>query len=275
MKKNFLLITGGTGGHVIPAKNFANYLSFKDINCTIITDKRDIIFICGMPRSGTTITRKIFLNKEDTAGFSEFNHFNKLKEFCNGSLVNQKEKNKEAFNQITPTVKRLIFKEPGLNINLNKIVTEIKFKTLSFVIVIRRYEDILTSYLVRYLDKGDRWKKNQDEFINDIFIYFDQIEQILRNKKSNVNAHFIGYDYTYRNKDNFIDTCKKFEIMSSTKARKYFDAKINFNEHKNSESKLEIIDKIYHSKKIKSYSNDTQKLILLGFSKTNFKPINI
>ncbi len=40
MKKNFLLITGGTGGHVIPAKNFANYLSNKNINCTIITDKR-------------------------------------------------------------------------------------------------------------------------------------------------------------------------------------------------------------------------------------------
>ena len=31
MKKNFLLITGGTGGHVIPAKNFANYLSNKNI----------------------------------------------------------------------------------------------------------------------------------------------------------------------------------------------------------------------------------------------------
>ena len=40
MKKNFLLITGGTGGHVIPTKNFAYYLSIKNINCTIITDKR-------------------------------------------------------------------------------------------------------------------------------------------------------------------------------------------------------------------------------------------
>ena len=38
MKKNFLLITGGTGGHVIPAKNFANFLNSNKINCTIITD---------------------------------------------------------------------------------------------------------------------------------------------------------------------------------------------------------------------------------------------
>ena len=40
MKKNFLLITGGTGGHVIPANNFTNYLSSKNIMCTIITDRR-------------------------------------------------------------------------------------------------------------------------------------------------------------------------------------------------------------------------------------------
>ena len=40
MKENFLLITGGTGGHVIPTKNFANYLSANNIRCSIITDKR-------------------------------------------------------------------------------------------------------------------------------------------------------------------------------------------------------------------------------------------
>ena len=40
MKKNFLLITGGTGGHVIPANNFANYLASKNIMCNIVTDRR-------------------------------------------------------------------------------------------------------------------------------------------------------------------------------------------------------------------------------------------
>ena len=29
MNKNFLLITGGTGGHVIPAQNLGNYLLKK------------------------------------------------------------------------------------------------------------------------------------------------------------------------------------------------------------------------------------------------------
>ena len=69
MKKNFLLITGGTGGHVIPAKNFANYLSNKNINCTIITDKRGYkyfdnyngkIYIINSSNLNSNIILKIF-----------------------------------------------------------------------------------------------------------------------------------------------------------------------------------------------------------------------
>ena len=40
MKKNVLIITGGTGGHVIPAQNLGNYLLKKKTNCRIIVDKR-------------------------------------------------------------------------------------------------------------------------------------------------------------------------------------------------------------------------------------------
>ena len=40
MNKKYLLITGGTGGHVIPATNFANYLLNKDNYCKMILDKR-------------------------------------------------------------------------------------------------------------------------------------------------------------------------------------------------------------------------------------------
>ena len=45
MNKNILLITGGTGGHVIPAQNLANYLIDKNINCRIIVDKRGYKYI--------------------------------------------------------------------------------------------------------------------------------------------------------------------------------------------------------------------------------------
>ena len=40
MKNNFLLITGGTGGHVIPAQNLGNYILKRNNNCTLLLDKR-------------------------------------------------------------------------------------------------------------------------------------------------------------------------------------------------------------------------------------------
>ena len=36
MKKNFLLITRETDGHVIPPNNFKNYLSSKNVMCNIL-----------------------------------------------------------------------------------------------------------------------------------------------------------------------------------------------------------------------------------------------
>jgi len=44
MKKNnnILICTGGTGGHVIPAVNFGNYLMLKGYRCSLMLDKRGI-----------------------------------------------------------------------------------------------------------------------------------------------------------------------------------------------------------------------------------------
>ena len=40
MKNNILIITGGTGGHVIPAVNFFHYLNNEAQNVFLLTDKR-------------------------------------------------------------------------------------------------------------------------------------------------------------------------------------------------------------------------------------------
>ncbi len=45
MTSKVLLITGGTGGHVIPATNFANYLIDQKIDCKIIIDERGFKYI--------------------------------------------------------------------------------------------------------------------------------------------------------------------------------------------------------------------------------------
>ena len=42
MNKKILICSGGTGGHVIPAKNFANYLLDNGFDCYLILDKRGL-----------------------------------------------------------------------------------------------------------------------------------------------------------------------------------------------------------------------------------------
>ena len=45
MKNNILIITGGTGGHVIPALNFYNYIKNKSCNVFLLSDSRGIRYI--------------------------------------------------------------------------------------------------------------------------------------------------------------------------------------------------------------------------------------
>ena len=39
-KNNYILIAGGTGGHVIPAVNFGNYIIEKGHTCYLFIDNR-------------------------------------------------------------------------------------------------------------------------------------------------------------------------------------------------------------------------------------------
>ena len=45
MKNNILIVTGGTGGHVIPAVNFFNYIDTRSRNVYLLTDKRGYKYI--------------------------------------------------------------------------------------------------------------------------------------------------------------------------------------------------------------------------------------
>ena len=61
--KNILICTGGTGGHVLPAINFGNYLISKGYNCSLILDDRGkkLAYI-GLSRA--TQKSYIFIHKD-------------------------------------------------------------------------------------------------------------------------------------------------------------------------------------------------------------------
>ena len=45
IKKNILIATGGTGGHIFPAFSLANYLKEKNYTIKITSDKRGLRFL--------------------------------------------------------------------------------------------------------------------------------------------------------------------------------------------------------------------------------------
>ena len=50
-KNNILIITGGTGGHVIPALNFLNYLKKNSKNVFLLTDNRGYQYISNADKN--------------------------------------------------------------------------------------------------------------------------------------------------------------------------------------------------------------------------------
>ena len=71
MNKKILICTGGTGGHVIPAVNFGNFLINKGFECCLILDQRGNKFSRGF-------NGKIFIIKSSHLSGNIFYKFNSL-----------------------------------------------------------------------------------------------------------------------------------------------------------------------------------------------------
>ena len=61
MNKKILICTGGTGGHVIPAVNFGNFMINKGFECCLILDQRGNKFSKNFLYVSTSIISKLIL----------------------------------------------------------------------------------------------------------------------------------------------------------------------------------------------------------------------
>ena len=71
MNKKILICTGGTGGHVIPAVNFGNFLINKGFECCLILDQRGNKF-------SKNFNGKIFIIRSSHLSGNIFYKFNSL-----------------------------------------------------------------------------------------------------------------------------------------------------------------------------------------------------
>ena len=58
---NFVIFSGGTGGHVIPAVNFGNYLIEQGYSCSLFLDKRGLKYFAEYNCSFTLHCTVLFI----------------------------------------------------------------------------------------------------------------------------------------------------------------------------------------------------------------------
>ena len=64
LKKDIVIATGGTGGHIFPAVGLVDYLNKNGFNTIITTDKRGLKFIDGKYVKNTILINSSSLNKK-------------------------------------------------------------------------------------------------------------------------------------------------------------------------------------------------------------------
>ena len=65
LKKDIIIATGGTGGHIFPAVSLADYLNKNGFNSIITTDKRGLKFIDEKYFQKTFLINSSTLNKKN------------------------------------------------------------------------------------------------------------------------------------------------------------------------------------------------------------------
>ena len=247
MRKKTLLITGGTGGHVIPAVNFCNYLTNKDEDCKIVTDIRGSKYIFVSKKNifiikSSSLTGNIFVKITGVLHI--------LSGFIRSILIIIKYRPNKvisfgSYASLTPMLACLVFKKFfGIKLYIheqntilgrtNKLFVNFVDKIFLNFDIRNKFNEklILKSHVVGSPEKDIKPIKESNNIDKDLFTIFvyggSQGSEFLINFTINLVKLF---NNTEIKKYNFIIQCPSKIIKNTEKILKTYDCKFLLQEY--------------------------------------------
>ena len=186
-----------------------NELKGKNIS----QNKRKVIFVFGLPRSGTTLVENIISSHDKVSGLGEINYLNKFFnlnfikndqlniDFINDFLLHDLQKYYFDFVKIFDDKTEFIT-DKSLNIYWYLGFINIFFPNAKFIHCQRNPKDNCLSIFKNLFEDGQGWKYNENELVE----YYKLYEKIMTfwNEKLNQKILNIKYEDLVRDKNNNI-----------------------------------------------------------------------
>jgi len=186
-----------------------NELKGKNIS----QNKRKVIFVFGLPRSGTTLVENIISSHDKVSGLGEINYLNKFFnlnfikndqlniDFINDFLLHDLQKYYFDFVKIFDDKAEFIT-DKSLNIYWYLGFINIFFPNAKFIHCQRNPKDNCLSIFKNLFEDGQGWKYNENELVE----YYKLYEKIMTfwNEKLNQKILNIKYEDLVRDKNNNI-----------------------------------------------------------------------
>ena len=252
-------------------KSFFSDYKFK--NNLQETNTQKIIFIMGMPRSGTTLVEKIISSHSKVSALGELNIFGNL---ISNNIINDNEINLSIIDKFLNEDLEKNYNHHLKNFDIkSEFITDKSLINFWFIGFIKKFfpnakiihcsrnsKDNCLSIYKNLFDAQDRWFYNQEELAN----YYNTYEDLMKfwNKKLPGEIYNIQYENLIKNSETeikaIIDFCKL----------KWEDSCLNFHENDTAIKTLSVnqANKPIYSSSVDSSKNYKDKLKVL-FSKLN------
>ncbi len=249
--------------------------AFNNVDFNIVINKRrntDIIFICGMPRSGTTLVEQIIASHKKVSGAGELIYLQKSieKNFFVNEILNEQIVKEDIFAERTKLNDDYYELLNLHNMNTNYVTDKApqNFRWIGFIKIFfpkakiihctRNPKDICLSIFKNSFASGDmNWSYTQENIANYYNLYKDYM--MFWNEKIRDSIYEINYEKLIIDKDNQIRELLNFCNLE-------FDPAC-LNHHKKTKTPIKTVSVAQARKPIYSSSVDKSKMYEKNLSK--------